>query len=313
MIAATLPSPTTQPRHSSGSWNSAHLNAPSSVKSTWQRSRNISSSSKASSSLSPHAQGKQPQRAAALPSSLLPNESFVLLQDSVINSIPSPIPSPTRAKKESIKSRNNSVKPPDIQVPKSFEPDNHPSPLSHHLRSTARLFNLLSTRTDIDHPLCAECTQILLNTLQRQLDETKRERDGYIAFEKEVRKERERDGQNLTKEEADKKIERLKGEEWSAIEQLKEAERERQQLDEELRNLEMEEKALEIEEAELVILDFSGPIIDSASDSGECITSICWPRNSKLFSWLHCELLTPPMLLPWRNSNALTSTMTPFA
>jgi beclin 1 len=213
----------------------------------------VSSSSKTPSSLTPRAQGKQAQRAAALPSSLLPNESFVLLQDSVINSIPSPIPSPTRAKKESIRSRSNIAKLPDAQTSKSFEPDQHPSPLSHHLRSTARLFNLLSTRTEIDHPLCAECTQILLNTLQRQLDETKRERDGYIAFEKEVRKERERDSQNLTKEEADKKIEKLKGEERSAIEQLKEAEREREQLNEELRNLESDEKALEIEEAELVL------------------------------------------------------------
>lgn len=139
----------------------------------------------------------------------------------------------------------------DTPVPKQFELDNNPSPLSHHLRSTARLFSLLSARTEIDHPLCAECTQILLTTLQRQLDETKKERDGYIAFDKEVRKEREKDVQGLTKEEADKKVEKLKTEERLAIEQLKEAERERQQLDEELRLLELDEKAVEVEEAEL--------------------------------------------------------------
>jgi beclin len=130
----------------------------------------------------------------------------------------------------------------------------NPSPLSHHLRSTLRLFNLLSTRTDIDHPLCAECTQILLTSLQRQLDETKKERDGYIAFEKEIRKEREREGQSMSKEEAETTIERLKVEERTATEQLKEAERERAQLDEELRALELEEKTLEEEEAEFVFL-----------------------------------------------------------
>jgi len=90
----------------------------------------------------------------------------------------------------------------------------------------------------------------LLTTLQRQLDETKRERDGYIAFEKEVRKEREREAQGLTREEAEKKIEKLKVEERLAIEQLKEAECDREQLDEELRLLELDEKALEVEEAE---------------------------------------------------------------
>ena len=199
------------------------------------------------SPLSSRAQGKQPQ----IPSSALPNESFVLLQDSVVRNIPLPISSPPPAKKGSLKSRNINSKHVDTPSPKQIEPDSNPSPLSHHLRSTARLLNLLSSRTEIDHPLCAECTQILLTTLQRQLDETKRERDGYIAFDKEVRKEREKDGQGLTKEEADKKVEKLRTEERLAIEQLKEAERERQQLDEELRLLELDEKAVEVEEAEL--------------------------------------------------------------
>lgn len=131
------------------------------------------------------------------------------------------------------------------------EPDHsNPTPISHHLRSTMRLFNVLSTRSDIDHPLCAECTQILLSSLQRQLDETKKERDGYIAFEKEVRKERERESLDLSRQDAEKKIERLKSEERAAVEQLRLADREREQLDEELKLLEAEEKALEEEEAE---------------------------------------------------------------
>lgn len=131
------------------------------------------------------------------------------------------------------------------------EPDqSNPTPISHHLRSTMRLFNVLSTRSDIDHPLCAECTQILLLSLQRQLDETKKERDGYIAFEKEVRKERERESLDLSRQDAEKKIERLKYDERAAVEQLRLADREREQLDEELKLLEAEEKALEEEEAE---------------------------------------------------------------
>ena len=125
----------------------------------------------------------------------------------------------------------------------------NPTPISHHLRSTIRLYNLLSTRTDIDHPLCAECTQILLSTLQRQLDETKKERDGYIAFEKEVKREKEKEGQGMSREEAERRIEKLKVDEKVAIEHLKDAEREREKLDEEMRALEEEEKALEAEEA----------------------------------------------------------------
>jgi beclin 1 len=177
----------------------------------------------------------------------------VLLQDSVVRTIP-PSPPPAKPSRGSLKSRGRddggrqaaAVETVTTEPP---EPPN-PSPLSHHLRSTQRLFNLLSTRTDIDHPLCAECTQILLTSLQRQLDETKKERDGYIAFEREVRKEKEREGQGMSKAEAEKKIEKLKAEERVAIEQLKEAERERAELEAELKALAAEEKALEAEEAE---------------------------------------------------------------
>jgi len=249
MIVASLPpTPSTHVRHKSETEKLAQLPTSPSVKSAWQRSKNASSLSKASS-LSSRAQGKQPQRGSPLP-----NESFVLLQDSIIRNIPSPVPSPARSKTGTTTKSRNTASKVVVQPPKQFEPNHpNPSPLSHHLRSTLRLFNLLSSRTDIDHPLCAECTQILLTSLQRQLDETKKERDGYIAFEKEVRREREKEGQGMSKAEADRKIEKLKGEERVAIEQLKQSEREREQLDEELKALESEEQALESEEAELVM------------------------------------------------------------
>ena len=242
MIVATLPS---TPHKPSGR---ELMDPPSESKAAWQSSKTYTPPSKPSSSLSPRVVGKQAQRVAPLP-----NESFVLLQDSIIQNIPSPIPSPSRLKKGTSKPQNSvpnetSV---DQSLSRTVEQDHaNPSPLSHHLRSTARLFNLLSTRTEIDHPLCAECTQILLTNLQRQLDETKKERDGYIAFEKEVRKERERESQGLTKEDAEKKIEKLKLEEALVTENIKEAEREREQLDSELHQLEIDEKRLELEEAE---------------------------------------------------------------
>ncbi|KAF8894100.1 beclin 1 protein [Infundibulicybe gibba] len=240
MIVGTLPTSPRSIRHASEAQNLAQLPSPSSVKSAWQRSKGVTSSSKVSSTLSPRAQGKKPQL------SPLPNESFVLLQDSVVREVPPPNPP-----KGQQPFRNISAKQDSVQSPPQAEPDHtNPSPLSHHLRSTARLFNLLSAHTDVDHPLCAECTQILLGTLQRQLEETKKERDGYLAFEKEIKREREREGQTVSKEEAYRKIEKLKNEEQLAIEQLQLAEREREQLDEELRLLDQDQRALELEEAE---------------------------------------------------------------
>ncbi|KAF7321268.1 Glutamate-cysteine ligase catalytic subunit [Mycena kentingensis (nom. inval.)] len=225
MIVASLPPTPTRPEPDSIS----HLKASETARNAWQKAKGASLRSQKKQSSAP-----------------LPNESFVLLQDSIVRSIPSPAPSPS-SKKASTTSRTSSGRtqsPPRTEV----HPPN-PPPMTPHPRSTVRLFNLLSARTDIDHPLCAECTQVLLNSLQRQLDETKRERDGYIAFEKEVRKERERDAQGMSKEEAEKKIEKLKLDERLAIDQLKVAEQERMQLEDELRALEEEEKALEEEEA----------------------------------------------------------------
>lgn len=242
MIVGSLPSSASSPAYRSSD-KSSELSSAS--RAAWQRSKSGGSSAKATSLLSARAQGKQPQHGAPLP-----NESFVLLQDSVIRNIPSPTPNPTRTRKAT-KSNPSTKENVTDQPARTLEQDHaNPSPLSHHLRSTARLFNLLSSRTEIDHPLCAECTQILLSNMQRQLDETKKERDGYIAFEKEVKKERERESQGFSKEDTEKKIEKLKVEEELAIKQLMEAEREQEQLEAELRQLDADEAALEQEETE---------------------------------------------------------------
>lgn len=249
MIVASLPSVPASRAHyvtDSESEKIAQLPSPSASKAAWQQAT-PSENSRASPPLSTRAQGKQPQRNFPAP-----NESFVLLQESMIRSIPSPVPGAAIPKKTSPSNQKNfQAKNAPLPTHQQSEPDHsNPTPISHHLRSTMRLFNVLSTRSDIDHPLCAECTQILLSSLQRQLDETKKERDGYIAFEKEVRKERERESLDLSRQDAEKKIERLKSDERNAIEQLRLADREREQLDEELKLLEAEEKALEEEEAE---------------------------------------------------------------
>ena len=54
----------------------------------------------------------------------------------------------------------------------------------------------------------------------------------------------------MSREDAEKKIEKLKVEEKVATENLKEAEREREKLVDEMKALEEEEKALEEEETE---------------------------------------------------------------
>lgn len=54
--------------------------------------------------------------------------------------------------------------------------------LSHQIESTARLFEILSSRSDLDHPICTECTDLLLSSLQSRLSASTKERDAYITF-----------------------------------------------------------------------------------------------------------------------------------
>ena len=272
IISGSLP-PSHPQMNSTEDEKLAQLPSPSSVKTPWQ-----SSAQPATNNLS------SPQDAQRVPGIPVPGESFVLLQDSAVHNIPSPPNiSPSRQQRLSFTSRNRSTptsgtpgkrsSSSNLQQPPTPTPaPPSPSPLSHHLESTARIFKLLSSRTDLDHPICAECTHLLIATLSKQFEETKKERDGYIAFEKEIRKEKERERDAPGPDIIERRIQRLKEDERTAVEELKAAESERERLNSEMRTLEREERVLEEEEAELVclwhmyanehlsrILDFGGP------------------------------------------------------
>lgn len=220
-----------------------------SVKAAWERSQadrsergSVGARRKAASS----SQGGQRQRA-----SIGGGESFVLLQDSIVRNIPA---SPQNGPYSSPKGKGKVT----IKDPTSQAQTVNPTPLSHHLRSVTKLYTLLSSKTEIDHPLCDECMHLLLGILNKQLEETKKERDGYIAFEKQIKKERERDGDSSTvPADAEQRLEELKMDEHSLMDDLRDADREREALEAELRQLEREEKLLEEDEAEYVCYTLS--------------------------------------------------------
>ncbi|CAG8462654.1 13934_t:CDS:2 [Acaulospora colombiana] len=74
--------------------------------------------------------------------------------------------------------------------------DRQRASISHRLKVANRLFDLMSSKSEIDHPMCQECTDMLLDSLGKQLADASRERDCYIDFLKKVNLEeieRERD------------------------------------------------------------------------------------------------------------------------
>jgi len=117
--------------------------------------------------------------------------------------------------------------------------------MSQEMEKVNRLFEILSSRSDIDHPICVECTEMLIDGLQRRLEAATRERDAYVGFLKEIKANVPTDEE--VKESQDL-LSKARSEEEAAIEELKQLEKEKAAVDEELAQLEEEARALDIEE-----------------------------------------------------------------
>ncbi|KAL9103220.1 MAG: hypothetical protein Q9163_001707 [Psora crenata] len=117
--------------------------------------------------------------------------------------------------------------------------------LSDQVRTSTRLFEILSSRSDIDHPVCTECTELVLSSLKSRLDAAIKERDAYIAFLKTL------NNSAPTQAEVSKAQESLaisKSAESKAFAELQSLEEEKARLDDEIANLEAESFSLDDEE-----------------------------------------------------------------
>ncbi|CAG8590992.1 4623_t:CDS:2 [Racocetra fulgida] len=117
-----------------------------------------------------------------------------------------------------------------------------PTSLSYRLKVANRLFDLMSSRSEIDHPMCQECTDMLLDSLSKQLSDASRERDCYIDFLKKVNVSIISDAEQ---ESLQKEIHEIRSSELAAIKTLKEIESERDTLKKELAALEEEARELD--------------------------------------------------------------------
>lgn len=125
--------------------------------------------------------------------------------------------------------------------------EEHETPRADEVDRMNRLFEILSARSDIDHPVCVECTDMLIDGLQKKLDAANRERNMYVAHLKEVQAtqptpvELKQQNEALKKAEADK---------TSAMTELRKLEAEKDSLDAEILALEEESRQVDKEEEE---------------------------------------------------------------
>ncbi|OOF96373.1 hypothetical protein ASPCADRAFT_206565 [Aspergillus carbonarius ITEM 5010] len=110
---------------------------------------------------------------------------------------------------------------------------------------TSRLFGIISSRSDIDHPICTECTEMLVDGLQQRLVDATKERDAYISFLRNL------NTSVPTAEEleaAQKSLKETLDAEKAAFEELLALEQEKAALDEEIAGLEEESRQMDVEE-----------------------------------------------------------------
>lgn len=125
------------------------------------------------------------------------------------------------------------------------EEEDSTTTLSHQMKVSEKLFDVLSSKSDIDHPICMECTELLVDGLSKRLTNVTRERDAYVDFLKKVNAEIPTQEEKL---QAEKEYQAIKAEEALAIQSLRDTERAKVDVLEELRQLQEEAKELDLEE-----------------------------------------------------------------
>ncbi|XP_049614170.1 beclin-1 isoform X1 [Syngnathus scovelli] len=115
--------------------------------------------------------------------------------------------------------------------------------LSRRLKVTSDLFDIMSGQTDVDHPLCEECTDTLLDHLDTQLNITENECQNYKQCLELLSQLPVEDEETLLGE-----LEHLKEEEAALVQQLEAVEEQRAAVAQELTQSRGQAQQLETEE-----------------------------------------------------------------
>jgi beclin 1 len=120
-------------------------------------------------------------------------------------------------------------------------------PLSWEMQRHEKLFSILSSHSDIDHPICTECTSMLLSSFNARLAASSRERDAYASFLKGLQS-----GPTIPSAEdavkAEKELEEAAKREMAAMKELQQLEDEKSALETEIAELEEQSRAMDLEE-----------------------------------------------------------------
>ena len=135
---------------------------------------------------------------------------------------------------------------PVVKAPDPTVREDTTKPLSWQLLRNERLYSLLSAQSDIDHPVCVECSALTLSSLNTKLTSATRERDAYSSFLKQLQHaatKHRNDEESIRKE-----LLQIQQEEETMYAELVAVEEQKRQLEQELADLDLETKALDLQE-----------------------------------------------------------------
>ncbi|CAL9729949.1 vacuolar protein sorting-associated protein 30 [Monosporozyma unispora] len=159
--------------------------------------------------------------------------------------------------KKSEESQSNCDHQPDLESSKSDPQDiNVEKTLSTQISTLSNIFNILSSKSSIDYPVCKDCCQMLIQKLKNEYDETLQEKEIYAQFLDKLEKQNLKQGKVENSDETSKdktelqneQIEKQRGE---LFERLKQLEDEETGLDNELLELTQQLKIKEEQENKL--------------------------------------------------------------
>lgn len=120
--------------------------------------------------------------------------------------------------------------------------------ISDRVNTLTNMFNIISSKYELDYPVCSECASSMIEEMEKKLDQLTQEKNMYVEF---LRKLVRQNGPSSEDSEKDlDEHEKLEKEEKSLLEQIKLAEEKSRQLKEELSGAEQELGEMEKQENE---------------------------------------------------------------
>lgn len=117
--------------------------------------------------------------------------------------------------------------------------------LSDRMETATRLFEILSARSDIDHPVCVECTERLVDQLQKRLSNASKERDAYVDFLRQANADVPTD-EELSQ--ARQELKKIQAQERAAFAELDRLEKEKAAMEAEILDLDSQARELDVQE-----------------------------------------------------------------